>query len=1362
MTGSRWSYFALLGGTNGRATQVREERAAWMVASRAGGRGPALLEGLEGRALLSAAFDLIGLSALRADAAYGAVDGSSIGVAVIDTGLYAAHPDIAANVTGWYDALTRSSAGAAFDPSGHGTHVAGIVASSNPEIGVAYRAHVVPVRVLPAPGESQPRHDALLDAFQWVINNAAAYNIRVVNLSLGTDSNLNGELPPSSFSGPIGQLESLGITVVAASGNSYAQYLTAGSSAPGAYATLNVASVWEDGGVGDSFPTTSGQGGDSYFARERDAAPDRLAATSQRSTLANQVAAPGATIYSLWNNAGNKLYNTISGTSMASPMVAGAAALMQDAAFTFGGVYLSAAQVQSILISTADVIVDYNVTTNGRVRMTTDSQGRLVAGAEEALPETGLSFRRVNVYNAVRAVRTLVTGVADEGASSQDTNNTIATASIVPAINGTRMYGESGEIGRDGLNTVGAGDVDLYRIVLDTRGVLSVEGELPAGGTGFAVVLRLFNAAGELIANAGGGAGYPTLTTQRLEIGTYYLGVSGAGNTGYAIGTGEGARAASSQGDYTLTVGLANPDPNGVVQGAVATRGLPDNFNGLIGSDTGISVGSQDVDFFEVVAPDTGVLTIDINARRRYGSAGVDSYVRVFDEQMREIAFNDDRADGNTDSFLTLTLVRGQRVFVSVADFSNRDFDPADPYNRSSDGPGGRYDISLAFDNGDNDGTVHDANIGEIGRIYEGVIGDDFGVGLVGFDGSKDVDFYKFKATADGLLDVTVTSPDGSLKPGLSVWVYSTQETDFERVSGTEGDSARRILQVVGGRTYYFAVTGQGNGGFRWYAMASGTGGDTGAYRVQSVLRALSDMPKLMDGTFADGAIQTVSFGASVLAEIGGDGNLILDGADIDLYRFIPTQTMTLAIRTDAPVAADNGTARADTFLRIFDEFGNELRFNDDASPRTTGSGIVMRVEAGKTYYIGISANGTNARAYSPVTGEGAEAGARGPYILTINDTDIFLADPLSQRGASAGADGSQVVTTRSASGRPIVFVQGVGGDWEAVDLATKTTIALGRGVPKSWVDPKDGLVYAATVSAAGRFVLFTRRDGGWTARELDAGSPARLREAVTFFVTQNGLVTLAALDERGDLIFAYQDGTRESADDSWAWTVANISASQLRAQGQQTPAFAGELVTYVTGWNGLNIAGLDVDGNVWSVWWAPDQSMWQASNLTAITGAPRLAGGLTAYVTSYNAINIVGLDTGGRVAVTWWVPGFGSSWVTSDLTAAAGGPALIPETIASFVTPWDATNIAGVDPQGNVSVYWWAPGGEDVWRVATLTTEIQGARRMIGPIAGVTSTSGVMSLVGSAETGEVLRYLWDPALDRWTQEVLTELAVVA
>ncbi|MBC7773234.1 MAG: DVUA0089 family protein, partial [Pyrinomonadaceae bacterium] len=780
------------------------------------------LQPLESRTFLSAAFDVVGLTALRADGSYAAVDGSNIGVAIIDTGLYSAHADISPNFVAWYDAVTRSSSGTPIDPNGHGTHVAGTAASRNPAIGVATQARLIGIRGLTSGSEPYPDHNPVLEGLRWVIDNSQQYNIRVVNLSLGSPSNLNGNLPASAYQPFFAELERLGITIVAASGNSYANYAAPGSATPGAYSTLTVANTWEDDGEGDVFGGLYGGGGDRFYAYEADAAADRFAATSQRSTLSNQVAAPGSTIYSTWNGDQGKLFNTISGTSMASPLVAGMVALMQDAAFTYGGVFLSPAQVRQIIRDTADDIVDYNVTTNARAEITVDANGRPSAGPLQSLAETGLTYKRVNVYRAIQQVRATVTGHPGDPTppppGSSDTNATIATAIQLPSLDGTRTYDFVGNIGTDGSVTPGNNDIDMFKIVLESPGIVTFDTSAVQGGRNFDAYLRLFSASGNQLAfsDDSGGTFYPTLSSVRLQPGTYYFGISSYNNAAYNAVTGSNATGGQSDGDYALTVSLTNPDPNGVFQGAVAVDSLSAFYNGLIGADLGQFVGTQDVDFFDIVAPDTGTLIIDVDTTSSPDDLA-DSYIRVFNSSGIQIGFNDDEIPNQIlDSYLELPVVRGQRVYVAVSSYWNSNFNPSDPFDRSDQGPGGYYDLFLFFNNNDSNGSLNSAAVGTVGGSIAGFIGNDSGI-QVGADGSKDVDFVSFTPSTSGLLDIRVTSPNGTLASVISLWQFNPSTQVASRLADTSGSASHLIIRATAGQTYYVGVTGLGNDDYNWF-----------------------------------------------------------------------------------------------------------------------------------------------------------------------------------------------------------------------------------------------------------------------------------------------------------------------------------------------------------------------------------------------------------------------------------------------------------------------------------------------------------------------------------------------------------------
>jgi subtilisin family serine protease len=240
------------------------------------------------------------LSSARSGDGAGAVN---VDVAVIDTGIYA-HPDL--NVVGGTNCSTGKSYN---DGNGHGTHVAGTIAAKDNDfgvVGVAPGAKLWAVRVLNNAGSGT--WASVICGIDFVT--AKSSIIKVANMSLG-GSGSAGSCNDGGLHEAICNSVNAGVTYVVAAGN---ESDDASNHVPAVYDEVITVSALAD------------------FNGE----PGGLAAPTCRAdeddTLANfsnygadvDIIAPGVCILSTWNDGG---YNTISGTSMASPHVAGAAAL---------------------------------------------------------------------------------------------------------------------------------------------------------------------------------------------------------------------------------------------------------------------------------------------------------------------------------------------------------------------------------------------------------------------------------------------------------------------------------------------------------------------------------------------------------------------------------------------------------------------------------------------------------------------------------------------------------------------------------------------------------------------------------------------------------------------------------------------------------------------------------------------------------------------------------------------------------------------------------------------------------------------------------------------------------------------------
>ncbi|MDP6719931.1 MAG: S8 family serine peptidase, partial [Pirellulaceae bacterium] len=329
---------------------------------------------------------LVGMDQLRSDPRFFGITGDGyggsgpIGVAIVDTGIDIDHPFL--NYAGGHDIYHGDS-----NPNdfvGHGTHVAGIVGSTHGTYtGMAPGVDLYGVKVFSDSGGSTPF--SVIDAgLDWVIANATANNIKVVNMSLGNGQNLPYG-STGSLDDEIATLESMGIAVVSSAGNSYYSYQFPGSGYPGVASTLDVGSVWAADFGGISW---------SSGAIDYSTGPDRVVSHSQRDPdHPDFVMAPGAIITSTVPGGG---FGNKSGTSMASPHVTGLVALLQDAALEFGGTYLSTASVTSIIRSSAVSIFDGD-----------DEHDNVV--------NTNANYLRIDAHAAVEQVYGLFAGDGEGG-----------------------------------------------------------------------------------------------------------------------------------------------------------------------------------------------------------------------------------------------------------------------------------------------------------------------------------------------------------------------------------------------------------------------------------------------------------------------------------------------------------------------------------------------------------------------------------------------------------------------------------------------------------------------------------------------------------------------------------------------------------------------------------------------------------------------------------------------------------------------------------------------------------------------------------------------------------------------------------
>ena len=150
-------------------------------------------------------------------------------------------------------------------------------------------------------------------------------------------------------------------------------------------------------------------------------------------------------------------------------------------------------------------------------------------------------------------------------------------------------------------------------------------------------------------------------------------------------------------------------------------------------------------------------------------------------------------------------------------------------------------------------------------------------------------------------------------------------------------------------------------------------------------------------------------------------------------------------------------------------------------------------------------------------------------------------------------------------------------------------------------------------------------------------------------------------------------------------------------------------------------------------------------------------------YLTSWQGINIAGMDADGELQVTWWVPSFEGTWAQSSITELTGGPSLDPATVTSYVSTWDGLNVAGIDPAtGDLTVYWWSPERTEAgWAVSSLSDALPNGSPAVvsGPLDGIAPRDGSLNVFGRGASNEFIRVFWTPASGVWAADNLSASA---
>lgn len=240
------------------------------------------------------------------------ISGNNVVTAILDTGV-TIHPDLRGRLIGYKDLINHRKE--PYDDNGHGTHIAGIIAgngycSNGLYSGIAPESKIVSIKVLDFAGNG--KINDVIQGIRFVLEMKEKWNIRIANISMGTKKHGN-RADEEELLNWVEQMWDAGIVVITASGNFGPDYGSV--TLPGA--SKKVITV----GACDAM----------YNKRKPNINFYSGCGPTDECVIKPDICAPGNHIYSCnfrYPSRSNKPYIAKTGTSMATPVIAGATALL--------------------------------------------------------------------------------------------------------------------------------------------------------------------------------------------------------------------------------------------------------------------------------------------------------------------------------------------------------------------------------------------------------------------------------------------------------------------------------------------------------------------------------------------------------------------------------------------------------------------------------------------------------------------------------------------------------------------------------------------------------------------------------------------------------------------------------------------------------------------------------------------------------------------------------------------------------------------------------------------------------------------------------------------------------------------------
>jgi pimeloyl-ACP methyl ester carboxylesterase len=378
-------------------------------------------------------------------------------------------------------------------------------------------------------------------------------------------------------------------------------------------------------------------------------------------------------------------------------------------------------------------------------------------------------------------------------------------------------------------------DVDLVSFTVAAGQRIAFDLDRPSGSLDS--YFRLFNGSGTALASNDDGPtpGEPSSYESYLEYtfnsaGTFYLAVSGFGNTSYDPVTGAG-HTNGSTGAYTLILtplSAGNSDADDQISEAFPLGAMTQTRTR---AGEAISPGT-DVDMLSLTVVAGQRIAFDID---QASSPGIDSYLRLFTASGAQLAANDDGAAPGEpfsyESYLEYTFNSAGTFYLGVSGYGNSGYDPTTGAG-DSNGSTGAYSLTVtpltAGNSDDNDQIAEAVALGPVTQNRTWPLGT--------IDAPTDVDMFSFSVAAGQRLAFDIDRPSGSLDSYIRLFSGNGTPLASNDDGPTPGEpsSYESYLEYTfnSAGTFYLAVSGFGNSAYDPTTGAGDSSGSTGAYSL--------------------------------------------------------------------------------------------------------------------------------------------------------------------------------------------------------------------------------------------------------------------------------------------------------------------------------------------------------------------------------------------------------------------------------------------------------------------------------------------------------------------------------------------------